>query len=63
MREPELSKPETSLRGLITVAVVSMILLIGVLGGWAATTELSGAVIAHGRVEVAGKPKVVQSLD
>ena len=63
MREPELSKPETSLRGLITVAVVSMILLIGVLGGWAATTEISGAVIAHGRVEVAGKPKVVQSLD
>jgi len=63
MHEPELSKPETSLRGLITVAVVSIILLIGVLGGWAATTEISGAVIAHGRVEVAGKPKVVQSLD
>ncbi|HDZ80852.1 MAG TPA: HlyD family type I secretion periplasmic adaptor subunit [Roseobacter sp.] len=63
MHAPKLLKPETSLRGLITVAGLSMFLLIGVLGGWAATTEISGAVIASGRVDVAGKPKVVQSLD
>ena len=62
MHAPKLLKPETSLRGLITVAGLSIFLLIGVVGGWAATTEISGAVIASGRVDVAGKPKVVQSF-
>ena len=40
-----------------------MLLLLGVLGTWATTTVISGAVIAHGQAVVHGKPKMIQSLD
>lgn len=42
---------------------LGMVLLVGALGGWAATTEIGGAVIAAGQAEVQGKPQTVQSLD
>lgn len=42
-------------------AVVAMVLTIGI-GGWAATTELSGAVIASGSVVVDSNVKKVQHL-
>ncbi|MBS7538039.1 HlyD family type I secretion periplasmic adaptor subunit [Ancylobacter lacus] len=38
-------------------------LLIGGLGGWAATTELAGAVIGHGTLVVDGRVKQVQARD
>ncbi|WP_299152135.1 HlyD family type I secretion periplasmic adaptor subunit [uncultured Tateyamaria sp.] len=37
--------------------------LLGVAGFWAGATEISGAVIGSGQVEVVGKPKSVQHLD
>lgn len=38
-------------------------LLIGGLGGWATTTELAGAVIGNGTLEVDGRVKKVQTRD
>ncbi len=38
-------------------------LLVGGLGGWAATTELAGAVIGHGTLVVDGRVKQVQARD
>jgi HlyD family secretion protein len=42
---------------------LAMVALVGALGGWAATTEIGGAVIAAGQAVVHGKPQTVQSLD
>lgn len=46
--------------------ILGMLATVALLGGgsfWAATTEISGAVIAIGSVEVTGRPKSVQHLD
>ena len=43
--------------------LMATVALVGALGGWAATTEIGGAVIATGRAVVHGKPQTVQSLD
>jgi HlyD family secretion protein len=48
-------------RYLLTGAAVTM-LLVGGVAGWAATTEISGAVIAPGRVVVLSEVKKVQHL-
>lgn len=45
-----------NLMGGVTVAA----LLVGVVGGWAATVDISGAVIAHGAVVVESSEKKVQ---
>ena len=42
------------------VAGVLGFLLFGVIGGWAAISEISGAVIASGRMVVESSPKVIQ---
>ena len=42
---------------------LSFLLLAGVLGTWAATAQISSAVIAGGQAMVHGRPKLVQSLD
>jgi HlyD family secretion protein len=52
--------PEPSLRPLITTALATVSLLFVGVGGWAATTELSGAVIAPGTVVVETSVKKVQ---
>jgi HlyD family secretion protein len=49
-----------SIRGHLLVGGVIVILLAGGLGGWAATTELSGAVMASGSVVVDSNVKKVQ---
>jgi HlyD family secretion protein len=52
--------PVRSIRGLtLTGAAISALLIFGV-GGWAATTEVAGAVIAQGRVIVESSVKKVQ---
>jgi HlyD family secretion protein len=56
-------RPETSLTKLILTGCLAVFVLVGILGGWSATTLISGAVVANGQVEVAGKPKTVQTLD
>lgn len=45
------------------LGVLGLIMLLGVLGTWAATTVIGGAVIASGQIIVHGKPKLIQSLD
>jgi HlyD family secretion protein len=54
------TRPDQSIRRhLMTGAVVSS-LLVGVVGGWAATTDISGAVIAQGLLVVDSNVKKVQ---
>lgn len=56
--EPKLGFGRALVFGLFGFAV-----LFGGLGGWATFTEISGAVVSSGTVNVKGKPKTVQHLD
>lgn len=53
-----LSARRSVVLGLVALAVVLVVLV-----GWGALTSIAGAVIAHGRVEVAQNRQVVQHLD
>src|SRR3954454_7133482 len=44
----------------LLIALVAVILLVGGIGGWAATTEFAGAVIAQGLLVVDSSVKKVQ---
>lgn len=55
--------PATDLRRPALAGLVGVLLLFGVLGGWAGTTQIAGAVVASGQIEVSGKSKTVQTLD
>lgn len=55
--------PDSSVRRPMIWGIVGVVALVGVFGGWAWTTSISGAVISHGQVNVIGKAKTVQSLD
>lgn len=50
----------SSIRKHLLAGVLACIGLIGGLGGWAVMTPLSGAVIAHGQIDVSGNVKRVQ---
>jgi HlyD family secretion protein len=52
-----------SARTPLIIGLVALILLVGGFGSWAMLTELSGAVIANGRVEVDQNRQVVQHPD
>ena len=52
----------SSIRRHLVGGAIIAVLLTGGLGGWAATTELSGAVIASGSVVVDSNVKKVQHL-
>jgi multidrug efflux pump subunit AcrA (membrane-fusion protein) len=47
----------------LRTAFLTVIVLVGGLGGWAAMTEISGAVVATGKVAVEANSKAVQHLD
>ncbi len=47
----------------IFIGVIGTVLLLGGFGTWAATAQISGAVIAQGRIEVDQNRQVVQHLD
>ena len=49
-----------SIRRHLLVGAVAGLLLVGGMGGWAATTELTGAVIAPGRLVAESSVKLVQ---
>ncbi|MBS1166453.1 MAG: HlyD family type secretion periplasmic adaptor subunit [Proteobacteria bacterium] len=49
-----------SIRKHLLAGVIACVGLIGGLGGWAVMTPLSGAIIAHGQVDVSGNVKRVQ---
>lgn len=60
MNKSRLQKLRRSLAYNITIGVIITGVFLGVAGGWAATTNLSGAVISSGFLVVEGKAKKVQ---
>ena len=56
----KLKRVSDKLGGYIAIGMVALLLLAGGLGGWAATSELAGAVIAQGTVVVDSNVKKVQ---
>ena len=57
------TQPELGLRRAGLAGLIGSFVLIAVLGGWAATTAISSAVVASGQAIVRDKPQIVQSLD
>ncbi|MDD1532493.1 MULTISPECIES: HlyD family type I secretion periplasmic adaptor subunit [unclassified Bradyrhizobium] len=55
------NEAEVSLRQHIVFGCVLLVLLVGGAGGWAATTEISGAVVASGSLVVESSVKKVQN--
>src|SRR6056297_679587 len=53
----------STVRGPMLVGLLGLVLLLGGFGTWAATTTISGAIIAPGRVEVDQNRQVVQHPD
>ena len=56
----EPNDPRRAIRNLNLIGFVLIIMLVGGFGGWAATSELAGAVIARGTVVVESNVKKVQ---
>ena len=52
-----------SARGPMTVGLLGLLLLVGGFGTWAVMTNISGAIIANGRIEVDQNRQVVQHPD
>src|SRR6476619_1107984 len=52
--------PRASIRRHLLISLVVIILLVGGIGGWAATSEFTGAVIAQGQLVVDSNVKKVQ---
>ena len=57
---PDLAPPPDSVAGLMAGGLAMAVLLVGGVGGWSATTELAGAVLANGTVVVDSNVKKVQ---
>ncbi|NGM43937.1 HlyD family type I secretion periplasmic adaptor subunit [Rhodobacter sp. SGA-6-6] len=55
--------PFWSIRGPVLLGLATLALLVGGFGAWATLTELSGAVVAPGRIEVELNRQVVQHPD
>ncbi|MFT3670727.1 HlyD family type I secretion periplasmic adaptor subunit [Aestuariivirga sp.] len=53
----------SGIRGRIFLGTFALATLVGGFGGWAATSELAGAVIGHGQVKVDKDLRSVQHLD
>jgi HlyD family type I secretion membrane fusion protein len=56
-------KRDMGIKFRVVVGSMAALILVGALGGWAATSELSGAVIASGVVKVDKDLRAVQHLD
>ena len=52
MSDTDLIDPRASIRRHIVLGLAAVMLVAGGIGGWAATTEISGALIAPGSVVV-----------
>lgn len=61
--ETTLKAPQTSLRQASFLGSIAGIVMLVILLGWAALTQIAGAVVAQGTVAVTGKPKTIQHLD
>lgn len=62
MRKPPPS-PTPSARGPVLFGFLALAMLVGGFGLWATTTEIAGAVVSSGRVEVEQNQQVVQHPD
>src|SRR5262245_20991162 len=60
MYDRDLTDPRSSIRRHIVVGLAAIMLVTGGIGGWAATTEISGALIAPGSVVVESNAKKIQ---
>jgi HlyD family secretion protein len=60
MIAPVDNDPRRSIRRHLLAGVATAVLLVGAVGGWAATTEISGAVIAQGLLVVDSNVKKIQ---
>jgi HlyD family secretion protein len=58
-----MSVTQKSLRMTQIFGIVTVLLLVGGIGGWAATTDIAGAVIARGKMSVLNNAKKVQHLE
>lgn len=58
--QPKLGEDITSVRRFVIMGFGTVFLLFGGMGGWAATTDLSGAVLGSGTVVVASNVKKIQ---
>lgn len=56
-------KKRFSTSGPMTVGLLTLLILVGGFGGWAAFTNISGAIIAGGQIEVDQNRQVVQHPD
>lgn len=56
-------KQSWSARTPLTIGMVALVILIGGFGTWATLTEISGAIIASGKIEVDSNRQVVQHPD
>lgn len=54
---------ELSARKYLILGVLTLVLLVGGFGGWSVTTNISGAIIASGQVEVEQNRQIVQHPD
>lgn len=63
MTTPIDPKSPWSVRGPLMLGAVGLVLLLGGFGGWAVTSELSGAVIASGRIEVERNRQTLQHAE
>lgn len=52
-----------SVRQPLTLGLIALLLLVGGFGGWAVFTQISGAIVAPGKIEVDSNRQVVQHLD
>ncbi len=57
------SDPKYSMRGLTIVGLLTVALLVGGVGRWFATAEISGAVIATGTIKVQQNRQIIQHPD
>ncbi len=57
------SSPPLGARGPVLTGLLALVLLLGGFGTWAAVTEISGAIVAPGRVEVDRNQQAVQHPD
>ena len=60
---PRPAGPKMSARGPLIGGFLVLLILVGGFGVWAATTNIAGAVIASGRIEVDSNRQVVQHVD
>src|SRR5262245_33668724 len=60
MSDAPLIDPRSSVRSHVVAGLAAIMLVTGGIGGWAATTEISGALIAPGSIVVESNAKKVQ---